>query len=142
VYGTSALVELAKIELGDGHAEAAERLLSEVIAREPLNGTALYNRSLALQQLGRVEEAEATMQKSRELEEKRRRFRETMERVNADASDIDARCEAAELLIELGDRAGAASLLEAVLARDPDNQRARKAAERLGGGMTGEGTSG
>jgi tetratricopeptide (TPR) repeat protein len=129
--GTEALIELAKIELGDGNAERAEQLLSAALRRDPSSDAALYNRSLALHQLGRTEDAAAAMARAREIQQTRRRLTEAMDRVKADAADMEARCEAAELLVDLGDPRGAASLLSAVLARDPENERAHACMNRL-----------
>ena len=126
-----ALVELAKIELDDGNAAAAERLLAEAVSRDPTNDAAVYNLSLAASRLDRADEAAELMTRARELKESRRRLADAMDRVNADAADFDAFCEAGELLADLGQPQQAASLFSAVLARDPANARAREGIRRL-----------
>ena len=131
---TVALVELAKIELDDGDTELAERLLTDAVARAPMNDAAQYNLSLVLDRLGKSDEAAEHMTRARELQESRRRLADAMERVNADPTDVDARCEAADLCIELGESQQAANLFAAVLARDPQNARAKEGIKKLNEG--------
>jgi predicted Zn-dependent protease len=128
---TVALVELAKIELDDGNTDRAHELLADAVGRAPMNDAAQYNLSLVLDRLGHSDEAAEHMARSRELQEWRRQLASAMERVNADADDVAARCEAAELCIQLRELQQAANLLTAVLARDPQNEQAKEVAKKL-----------
>jgi tetratricopeptide (TPR) repeat protein len=127
----AALVDLAKIELDDGNIERAERLLSDAVTQAPNDDAAQYNLSLALERLGRSDEAAEHMARARELQDLRNRLKDAMDRVNADPADLDAQCDAAEICLELDDRQQAASLFGAVLARDPQHARAREGAKKL-----------
>jgi tetratricopeptide (TPR) repeat protein len=128
---TVALVELAKIDLDDGNNERAERLLTDSVVLEPTNDAAQYNLSLVLDRLGRPDEAAKHMARARELQETRRRLHDALDRVNADSADLDARCDAGELWMELDEPQQAASLFAAVLARDPQNARANEGLQKL-----------
>lgn len=113
--------------LAEGHPEAALANLDPALAAEPTETSWQYQRGLALQRLGRSDEARLAME---QVEERKRDLARLADLESVAARDLDdagVRVRIAELCTRLGRIEMAESWYRSALACDPENPEARAA---------------
>jgi tetratricopeptide (TPR) repeat protein len=124
----SLLVHLAKLDLDDGKAVAAEQRLRKVLQTDPTDTEALITLASALRLQDRISEADEALKDFDRAKEKVDRFNKLLQQVadspTAKAADY---AEIGNLLLSIGkDRLGV-YWLERALERDPGHQPTHKA---------------
>jgi tetratricopeptide (TPR) repeat protein len=123
---TLALKERAAIDLSQGGAADALRRLDRAVAADPFDPELRYQRSLALAQLGRRDEAAADQGRSVQLRREHARMSQIQVGLVADPRDIPLRVEAARWMVEHGRAEEGIVWARMVLRDQPDNPDANR----------------
>ncbi|MFO0870340.1 MAG: tetratricopeptide repeat protein [Pirellulales bacterium] len=126
-----ALAELGRLELMEGHYDAALDLLAQARRTLPRNSEINYAYASALAALGRHEAAATSFRFAIEARRSVRRIAELMELLKSHPDNPDLRCEIARLSLEYGEPRDAAGWAQSVLDRDPQNAAALEIMELL-----------
>jgi tetratricopeptide (TPR) repeat protein len=127
----AALIELGKLELDEGDCEPAAALLTRAVAADPSQDAAWYNLAVALERLGRTDEAAESLAKWTNRQRDRQQLREQLDLIQSDPADIDAHVRAGEISLTIGDAAQAQRHFIAALRQNPDHTAAREGMSRL-----------
>ncbi len=135
-----------------GDPEAAVRAYEELLALHPRSVSGWYNLALSQKQRGELDAAREALQTAQRLEPGHRASAESLARLELKAgeperavrwyrglldehpTDSRLRMALADALLDAGDEAGCRRELRKVLTTEPDNQQARRAWLRIGGG--------
>jgi tetratricopeptide (TPR) repeat protein len=123
---SEALRERAGIDLSRGHAASALRRLDAALEIDPFDAESHARRSLALNRLGRYDEAEAARERSESLRADELRLQETQRQFNLDPSNDRLRLEIARWMIEHGQGEQGVRWIQTILASDPGHPAANR----------------
>jgi tetratricopeptide (TPR) repeat protein len=123
---TLALRERAAIDLHAGHADDALRRLDRAIKADPFDPELRYQRSLALGQLGRRDEAVAERRASEQLRREHAKMAEIANQLINQPADNTLRCLAARWMIDHGRVEEAVQWAQLVLRNQPDHPEANR----------------
>jgi tetratricopeptide (TPR) repeat protein len=128
----SLLAERARIDLAEGRTERALEALDRALSEEPVNAESLYLRSQALRRLGRPDDADRDLARSRELVEVKDTVSGLIREADRNPGDPEVRYRLGTLCHRLNDPEMAAAWFQAALACDPNHDAARRALLALG----------
>lgn len=118
-----ALVELAQIVMEEKDYDEALALLDKAIKLSPSDRSAHYARGLALSRLGRKQEAEKALEKSRLIFDLSERLQDLAKRAARQPEDANLRCDVGEIELELDERPEALAWLLSALRCDKWHER-------------------
>ena len=119
------LVQRAQIDLADGHPTEAIEHLDRAVAADPYRPESIYQRGVALNKLGRAEEARRDLTRADELNKGLAEMSALNRQAEREPHDADVRYRLGRLCAELGKAELAASWFRAALACDPRHSAAR-----------------
>jgi tetratricopeptide (TPR) repeat protein len=124
-----ALAESAQLALAAGDAARAEPLLRESLALLPRQRAALFALAGCLETLGKAAEAASVRQQWQSIDVADKELVATLHALAGRPEDLDLRCRAGVLCLQLGNDADGLHWLNSVLALDRNHAGARKALE-------------
>lgn len=122
-----ARLALGKLLLDKGEAESAVKTLQDAIPLNPNNSQAYFQLSQALRLMKKDEEADAALQRMREIQALEREFTDLHEKAASQPTDADIRYRTGELALKLGKPQLAQVWFRAALAINPNHAKARAA---------------
>lgn len=125
-----ARVELGQVALAKRSFEEAVDCFERALRDSPADRTAHYALGLALQRLGRTEDANAQIERSTKIDEQNERLSDLMHQIIRQPEDADSRCEAGEILLDQENEQEAYLWLLSALRCDKTHQRTHEALAR------------
>lgn len=127
-----ALVELGQVQMKDESASVAIETLQKAVELAPANGAAHYALALAMARLGRKAQADRHFAESERIESQNARLADLARQIIQRPSDADLRCQAGQLLLDLGRSQEARVWLASALYYDANHKAARRALKQCG----------
>lgn len=115
--------QLGQVLLERRELPEALELLTEVVEKEPLNGSAHYTLGLLYSALGRQDEAQREFDVSRKLEEQFNRLTDITTELVSHPEEVELRWEAGKILMDQGMHRDGAAWMATVLVYDPDHRK-------------------
>lgn len=125
-----ALVELGQIQIKEESAQVAQATLRRAIELAPANAAAHYALGLAMARLNQKAEAARHFAESERIESQNARLADLARELIHRPDDANIRCEAGEILLDLGRMREARIWLASALYYDAEHEPARRALAR------------